>query len=177
MDEHIIREVLKKLITDNSSKLVSGLSKQGQSREIFQVSTSSLTPIRGYYFVSIWVDSPEVEADTNIRNVGVPPSRATYPVVIEIGDYAVGTAGEDQLYEDVDRDFQLFGDRIVDLIRKSYWLKNTETGKKYHLEETRSVSKKNLSDVAQSASEYHAMLYSRITFNIIDDCTDPETLY
>jgi hypothetical protein len=176
MSELAVRQALKDLISNNKSTLVTGLYNQGASRSIKQITYSSLTPPQQYYFISIIVE----EVSTTARftsNAAVPPSQALYNVAIEMSDYAIATPGENQLYEKMDADFQLLSDRLVALLREQYWITDAVTNSKFRLINTREVNKNNLSSIWSDAAAYHALLYCRITFQVIEECTSDEVLY
>lgn len=177
MNELRVRVALKNVIESNKATFVQDLEFQEQPRVIHQVTYSILTPPTGYYFVNISVNNA---TDTNRtgfgRTTGMSPSQAEYDVVIEIADYAVSTIGEDQMYEKMDADFQLFTDRIIAKLREAYWIVDTDNFK-IRLSETRTITKSNLSSIWTESAQYHAMLYARLTFSIIEECTDDSTLY
>ena len=178
MNENAARLALKSLIVDNADMLVDGFSKQGASREIHQVTTSSLTPPTGYFFVSIIVTNSVAEVREGFgRTTAVPPSQATYSIAIDIADYALGDPSEDQLFEKLDSEFQIFTDRIVSLIRETRFLTHDDTGLKFRLTDSRSVTKNNVSANWEEAAQYAALLGCRITFTLLEECTDDSTLY
>ena len=177
MNELAVRSTIKDLIVNNGETLVTGLTFQGQPRNVHQVTYSSLTPPTGYYYINITVQSVRTNNRTGFgRTTALSPSEAEYSVNIDVSDYAIAYPGEDQLFEKMDADFQLFTDRIVSKLRESYWLTNS-SGLQFRLDEERNVTKNNISTTWEEASQYHALLYSRITFTLIEECTDDSTLY
>ncbi len=50
-----VKKAIKNLIKDNESGLLLGLSMQGISRKIHSISTTTLTPLGGYYYIVIQV--------------------------------------------------------------------------------------------------------------------------
>lgn len=178
MNEGAVRRTLKTLLNNNKTTLVSGLTAQGQPRLFNQITTSTLTPPRFYYFASISVERVETELRPGFeKTASTGPSQAIYDIAIELSDYAISSSGEDQLYEKMDSDFQLFGDRVVSLLRSSYWMEDSTTNLKFRLFERKTVSKSNLSSIWTDAESYHALLYCRITFQLIEECTDDTVLY
>jgi hypothetical protein len=178
MNESAVRRALKTLILENEDILVSGLTFQGNPRNIHQVTTSSITPPTGYYFVSISTTTDNALNRRNFgRTVSVPPSEARYDVLIELADYAIGDPSEDQLFEKMDTDFQLFSDRLISILRKSRWIIDEETASQFVLDGERRVSKNNTGTNWEEAAQYHAMLYCRITFQLLEECTDDSKLY
>lgn len=170
MDEVLVRVALKALIESNQASLVAGLTSQGQSRSIHQITYSSLTPPTQYYFVSIWTDNVVQRTRQGFgRTVALPPSEVDYHIVIEIADYAVASPGnEDEVFEKMDSDFQRFGDRLVNLLRSTATIIYDDTT--YKLRDPREVTKENQSDIAVNASNFHSMVYSRITFTLTQEC-------
>jgi hypothetical protein len=177
MNELAVRRTVKDLILNNESTLVQGLIFQGQSRYINQVTYSVITPPNGYFFITVSVTRATTSTRTGFgRTTSVPPSEVEYSVVVDISDYAVATFGEDAMYEAMDSEFQLFTDRLVALFRSSYWMTDS-TGLKFRLDSERSVLKSNLSETWVEASNYHALLYTRISFTLLEECTDDTFLY
>lgn len=177
MNESAVRLALKKIISNSEAQLVSGLTNQGNPRRINQITTSSLTPPNGYYFISIITSENFTTNASGYRNTLLGPSEASYGVVIEIADYAMFTYGEDEAYEQMDSDFQIFTDRIVSKLRESFKIIDPDTNKEYFLDQERRVIKTNLSEIWEDAAQYHAMLNATITFRLNDKCTDADTLY
>ena len=178
MSETLVRNAVKELLVDNSNLFVSGLETQGNPRVIHQISKSQLTPPTGYYYINIYVTTVDVEDNPKFKTTSIPPSQAIYSINIEISDYAYQAIDdEDQLFEKMDGEFQLLTDRIVAKIRESRWITDNSTSKEFKLYNSRRVSKNNLSTSWEEASQYHALLYSRITFQVIDECTDDVNLY
>lgn len=178
MNESTLRKTIKTLIKNEESDLVLGLSFQGLSRNIHQITTSSLTPPTGYYFINIVVTNYSARTRNGFGNTtSVPPSEAEYSVLIEISDYAIGNPTEDQLFEKMDYDFQLFTDRIVDKLRENRYMTDIDSGTKFTLDDERNVNKTNISASWEEAAQYHALLHSRITFDVLQECTDSSTLY
>lgn len=177
MNELAVRRTIKQLLVDNNSTFVTGLTFQGQPRTVHQVTYSSLTPPTGYFYINVTVSNARTRTRTGFgRTTAVPPSEAVYSVNIDISDYAVGDPTENQLFEKMDAEFQLFSDRIVAKLRETYWFTDS-TGLKFRLEEDRNVTKNNLSSNWEEAAQYHALLYCRLTLTLIEECTDDDTLY
>lgn len=177
MNELAVRQTIKNLILVNSPLLVIGLTLQGQPRNVHQVTYSSLTPPTGYYYINITVSNIRTNNRRGFgRTAAMSPSEAEYTVNIDISDYAVGTPGENQLFEKMDAEFQLFTDRLVAILRENYRLTNS-SGLTFRLDDERNVTKNNISTSWEEAAQYHALLYSRITFALIEECTDDSTLY
>lgn len=177
MNELAVRRTIKQLINDNESTLISGLTFQGQTRAIHQVTYSSLTPPTGYFFISVTVSNARTRNRGGFgRTTAVPPSEAEYSINIDISDYAVSTPTEDQLFEKMDAEFQLFTDRLVALLRESYRLTDS-SGLTFRLDNDRNVIKNNISTTWEEAAQYHSLLYSRITLTLLEECTDDATLY
>lgn len=178
MNESVVRKTLKNLILTNEDKLVTELYFQGNPRTIHQVTTSTLTPPTGYYFISITTTSIATNNRPKFGNTsGMAPSEAKYEVMIEIADYVIGTTTEDELFEKMDGDFQLFTDRLVSLLRETRWIEDLESKSMFRLNNERSMIKNNVGSGWEEASQYHAMLYSRITFQLLEECTDDSKLY
>lgn len=179
MNEVAVRNAIKTLISDNNAVLMTDLTFQGNPRTIHQIVTSSLTPPTGYYFVSVTVSSAKAAVRTGMgKTVSVPPSEARYDVVIELSDYAIASPSEeDNIFEKMDADFQLFSDRIVSLLRADRWITDDVSVSQFRLGNERAVTKNNLGTIWEEAAQYHAMLYCRITFQLLEECTDDDKLY
>lgn len=177
MNELAVRSTIKNLIVVNSPLLVTGLSFQGQPRSVHQVTYSSLTPPTGYYYINITVSNVRTNNRRGFgRTAAMSPSEAEYTVNIDISDYAVAIPGEDQLFERMDSEFQLFTDRLVAILRETYRITHS-SGLSFRLDDERNVTKNNISTSWEEAAQYHALLYSRITLTLIEECTDDTTLY
>lgn len=181
MNEVAALNSIKSLINTNKATLVDGLVHQGEQREIEQITISTLTPPNEYYFISIYTDRDE---DTNREGFGrttrLAPTTTNYSMIIELVDYAVIVAGEEEQYETMDSDFKKLCDRVVKLLRASAEITYTDAQSNnfiFRLDNTRSVIKENLTDVWTEAEGYASMLYCRISFNLLDECTDDSTLY
>lgn len=177
MNELAVRRTIKQTILENEDDLVQGLLLQNQPRAIHQVTYSTLTPPTGYFFVSV---TTTTNRDSNRRGFGrttaLTLSEAEYNVNIDVSDYVVGTPGENQLFEKMDAEFQLFTDRLVSKLRETYYFTDS-SGLKFKLDEDRTVTKNNLGTSWEEAAQYHALLYTRITFTLIEECTDDSLLF
>lgn len=177
MNELAVRRAIKDLILNNESTLIQGLVFQGQTRYINQVTYSVLTPPEGYFFITVSVSRANTSTRSGFgRTTALSPSEVEYSVNIDVSDYAIATFGENEMYEAMDSEFQLFTDRIVSLIRTNYWITDS-TGLKFRIDSERTVSKNNLSETWVEASQYHALLYTRISFTLLEECTDDTYLY
>ncbi len=178
MNEVAALTAVKDLIDSNKETLVQGFVHQGVAREIKQITISSLTPAIDYYFIAIYTDTDEDLTRTGFgTTTALAPSQSIYGMIVEVSDYVVFTSTEDELYEEMDSDFRKLCDRIIKLLRESYWITDANTSIKFKLMEDRRVTKENLTDIATNAAEYHSMCYCRISFQLIDECTDDTTLY
>lgn len=177
MNELAVRRTIKQVILANESTLIQGLELQGLPRNIHQVTYSTLTPPTGYFFLAISTTNDDTRNRSNFgRTTGLTMSEAVYNVNIDVSDYVVGTPGEDQLFEKMDAEFQLFTDRLVSKLRETYRLTDS-SGLTFRLDNDRNVTKNNLGTSWEEAAQYHALLYCRITFSLIEECTDDTTLY
>jgi hypothetical protein len=177
MNELAVRVAIKQLIEDSENELVQGLTMQTLPRTIHQVTYSQLTPPSGYYFLNVIVSNSSTGNRSGTgRTVSLPASEATYTVYIDISDYAVAQYGEDQLFESMDAQFQLFTDRLVSKLRETYWLPSSN-GLSFRLDNDRTVTKTNFNTSWEEAAQYHALLYSRINLTVLEECTDDNSLY
>lgn len=177
MNELRVRAAIKDLIVDNKTVLVQGLFAQGQPRKVHQVTYSASTPPTGYFFVNVSTSTNRDRIRPGFGQTGTAsPSETEYTVIIDVSDYISGHPAEDQLFEKMDAEFQLFTDRIVALLRGSYWLIDSN-GLMLRLDNDRTVSKNNFTQSWEEAAQYHSLLYSRITFQVFEPCTDDATLY
>lgn len=178
MNELAARKAIKQLLVNNKDVFVDGLVFQGNPREIHQITMSQLTPPTGYYFINIYVSNVRDTNNSIFKNAAKPPTISEYDINIEISDYAVGDYyTEDQLFERMDGDFQLFTDRIVAKLRETMYITDIDSGISFTILDGKNIIKNNLSSTWEEATEYHAILYSRINFTLVDNCNDDSTLY
>lgn len=180
MDENSVREALRQLFLAEKTDLLLGLSAQGIDRDIGTLTVTTLAAPSDYYYIGISVTNSRERVRANLgRTSSQTPSQAEYDVLIEVSDYAISQPGqEDYMFEKMDKDFNLFTDRLVNKIRSSYWITNSDNGSKYKLlEPERSVDKANLTAQWPDAEGYHPLFYVQITFTLLEECTDSEKLY
>ncbi len=178
MSENAVKNAVRDLITANKALLVTDLTSQGQPRTINQVTISSLTPPTGYFFIAVAVTSVRHTIRAGFsKTTAVPPSQAVYTVDIEISDYILLDTTDDQPFEQATLNFGLFTDRLVALLRKTYWITDSATGSKFRLSEDRTVNKNNVDVTWEEAAQFHSLLGCRLSFQLLEECTDDTILY
>lgn len=165
---------LKTILLDNADMLVSDLTQQGEARVIHQVSTSTLTPPTGFYAILVTCSNSREADFVRPSNIGVnvrPTAKRIkeYDIEITVGDEAVLSSEDEEPFEKVDHDFQLFTNRIAQLIIQK------DIDKEINLLEGRQIDQLNESDFWDSADGTVAMLYSQLRFTIYE--MDDDTLY
>lgn len=179
-NEAAVRRAIKTLINDNGTTLVQDIYQDGIQKQIEQITTSVLTAPSSYFFIAISTTDVRDKVRTGFENsnASIPPSEAEYDLVIEVTNVATSSSEDDQMYENVDSDFQTLGDRIVSLIRSTRWITDSVTSQKYRLVgNERLINKTNLTSIFTEGSQYYSMLYSRISFTLLEECTDDTELY
>ncbi len=179
MNENAARKAIKQIIQNNCDKLVEGLEFQGALKTIHQITTSDLTPPTGYYYISISiVDSRENNKQGFGRTTATTQQSATYDIIIEISDYVTANPGVgEEIFEASDSQFQIFTDRIVNILKENNTITEEDTKLTFQLEETKTIRKRNATDRWDDVSQYHAILYSRLSFSLVQKCVDDSSLY
>lgn len=182
MNESQCRTDVRNLINTNKATLVSGITHQGAARVINQITRSTLTPVKSYYFILITV--PRVrEASTGpaSRTVARPLTTAEYPVRIEVADEAKIQADDVEAYDQMELDFEKLCDRIIKLFKDQtsgfgtlgLTMKKSPSG-----EDDRQVEKINLSGTwKDTEGTSFASLYCQINLTLVDGCVDDSALY
>lgn len=177
------KEAVKTLIDTNSATLLTGLTAQGQARQIVHLTTSISTPATGYFFVAVHcAESPEHSLGG--RNISKPPRAAEYDMIVHVEDYIVGATGEDELFEEQTASFDKFVDRIKALIADAVWIPDATSSPKFNLVRSPAATEDQVivrSDAQQGrfdeAERYHSMLYAQLRFRMEDKCVDHTQLY
>lgn len=170
MNENEVRQTIKNLILNNETTILDSITQQGQQRTFAHITTSSITPPTGYYYVNITTDSPVLSYRDEGINVLISSKIITYPVSVVLVDHVQPTFGEDELYETTDSDFQVVGDRMVNLLADIIDTNGKLTSPNnlvYTLGDT--ITKSNLATSWTDAESYHAVLSSEIRFEL-EEC-------
>ena len=174
MREEELKESIKSVLLVEAEHLTVGIIHQGIQRTVKQITTSSLTPPIGYYFISIQVPTVKEGAVIARTNTRRPPMKAVYTVRLEVTDVAsLELSTEDQPYETATKDFHLFTNRIVQVLRDYY-----TTGRDYFsLRKVNGgaseISKTNASASWEDASDTYSLLYTEIEFQM--ECSNEST--
>jgi hypothetical protein len=172
------KQAVKAYIQANEATLLSGLTAQGVNREIRQL-TTSIAPPRDYYWIGIECKQAR-SFSMPARNVIKPPEWVKYDMVVHISDYAIFQTGDDEPYEIMHSQFDLFGDRIVRLIRPQVpgttWIPSANDAPRFrltidHHETDQVVAVDSLCLVGEHQAGLAAMLYSTIRFELFE-CAD-----
>lgn len=157
----------------NEATFVSGISHQGQPREIAQVSDTPLTPAARYYYMLVNIVNSRSSSRVPIaKNTRRPTSTFEYDLQVEISDTALVEQDDLTLeaYMTAHRDFRTFGDRIVNTLREQDFI---GTSPRFVLKRTtggadRRVEKRDLSGVFEDTEHNDvAILYAHIDFTLV----------
>jgi len=183
-----LKLALKDLIQNNNNELVEGLVHQGVNREIAQITTSTLSPPIGYYFIMIDVSlDREQSRPVSARTTAHPSREVIYTAQVWIGDVAQVELDDEQqsVYETMHLDFDRFVDRVAYLIEQQTWIGTTPKvklararGSGAGADGDREVQRENLSATWENnEGDNVASLLSRLTFRLVDECPDDSALY
>lgn len=120
MSVTLAKNSVKDLIAANAVKLCTGLQHQGQPRRINMLSASRLSPMPGHY--SVYVSSPTSgygKVSTRTTRAGHGQKGRRIDLMLEVFDEAVMQFDEDQPFEAINADFDLFVDRLAFLIEST----------------------------------------------------------
>ena len=169
MNEKEARLAVKELIDTNSATLLSGLTHFGQAREFVHLTTSAITPPTGYYFVAIYVINSRQTAMKIGTGNPSPIPQIFHNMEIAIVDYVDGEDGETELYENMDSDFQILGDRIVNLLKEQLFIVSSG-GIKFRINRQEpTVTKTNRPVTWEDGDAFYAMLFADINFEL-EEC-------
>lgn len=180
MDENSVREAIRQLLLDNKTDLLLNLEAQGVTRDIGTLTVTTLSAPSDYFYIGISVTGARESVRGNMgKTSSTTPSQAEYDVLIEVSDYGIPQPGEEEyMFEKMDKDFNLFTDRIVNKLRSNHYITNSASNSKYKLlEPERTVNKANLTAQWPDAEGYHPLFYVQITFTLLEECTDGSRLY
>lgn len=179
MNRNAAKLALKSFIRANETDLVTGLSAQGENRELAQVTTSIAPPV-AYYWIGIECTNARSFSLPDNVNAAKPPEWVRYEMVIHISDYAIFQTGDDEAYETMHSHFDLLGDRIVKLIRPQVpgqtWIPSEDATPRFLLQfapgdADKIVGVNSLSLVGEVSAGLAAMLYTTIKF-VLHECAD-----
>lgn len=126
MDTAAVKQQIKDLILDQDNKatLLLGLSKQGRERGIATITTSSLTPPDGYFYIAIAIPSSNEKSDpkAGVKTARHPIRMAEYSIEVIVADEALMSITEEEHYERMQTDFDNFVDRLIALIKDQTWI-------------------------------------------------------
>ncbi len=185
MNTDAVKTGIKTLINTNKATLLTGLTSQGKAREIVHLTKAISTPPTGYYFVGIHVLEATGRSRSGvIANTSQPPRSAEYECIIHVEDYAIPVAGEEELYETIQEQFDDFVDRIADLIEDQAWIPDASTSPRYRLprEKDAKTDRRILRSNAQQgwfdeAEQFHSMFTAQLRFTLLEQCVDTSLLY
>ena len=171
MNTKATKAALKTLLETNVATLVAGLEAQGEVRSIEHISTSVLTPAKGYFFIALH----QTEADDHSRIIGsmantsTPLPESYHNIVVHIEDYAIASARDDELFEEAHENFDDFVDRIVALIRAQTAIGGMKLLRSTDPSADRNVRRSDaLQQWSDEAEKFHAMLYAQLSFILVE---------
>ena len=166
MNEKQARLSIRKLLDDNSTTLLSGIIHFGEQREFVHLTTSSATPPTGYYYLAVLALTSTSDVAGSVNNP-TPRMLVKHDIEIALVDYIDSVAAEVEVYEGMDQDFQLLGDRIVELLEATNFIVSDD-GDSFRLDRTTSVIKTNQHQTWEDAQNWYAMLFANIGFTLIE---------
>lgn len=178
MNERAALAALHTVIDANKAALTSGITHSGVARTIAFLSTSTLsTPVQ-YYAIGLRC--------FDLREFSMPGKNyvkglawAEYDVGIQLGDVASIQPGDVNPYETCHDDFRRVRDRLVKLLRDdTKWFPNEDANPRFRIrvsegEQDRrfEVRNENFTFGDVESNEY-AMLFSLISFTLVDHCVN-----
>jgi hypothetical protein len=172
MSEVSAKRVIQNFFRDNESELLSGINHYGVQRTFSHITRSTLTPPTGYYFVAIHVDNKEFRKKLDPANdLFDIPKTWFYRLTVSILDYVGAVAGETELYEAMNDDFNLITDRIIDLLEKKYNEQTyfTDNLSRFRLFSDTDITCENSEIYWPEAESFAAYLISEIKFDL-EEC-------
>ena len=183
MNEDAAVQAIKTVIGNAASTLLTDLSYAGVPRKIQHLASTELA-VPGAYF-AIAVKCPRSrERSMPAGNNLTGKNWVEYDMVVQVADVAQIDPNEEVAYETAHSDFRKFRDRIVRLVRDTTeWFPSAASTPRFRLpvspgQEHKAVDVENQAWHAQDQQRVgYAMLFSRITFKLIDHCADSSLLY
>jgi hypothetical protein len=174
--EQKVLDSLKTLVDNNKTTLMTGITYQGAAKTIHQITTTNLAPPSGYPYILIYCSGVKEQSNlTEAPTVRHPRRKANYRIRIEVTDQAILVTGDDEAYEQSHRDYRLFIDRLVYLLRTQTWigtLPKTQLTRAAG-DNDRAIDVQNLSGTWQDTEmNWWAILHSQLSFELIDECVD-----
>ena len=169
MNEKEARLAIQSLLNTNSSTLLSGISHFGQDRVFAHLTTSAITPPTGYYFIAVYAINIRETAMKIGTNNPSPIPQIFHNMEIALVDYIDGITGETELYEQMDSDFQMLGDRIVDLLKDQLFIVSPGSIKFRINRQEPTVTKTNRPVTWEDGDSFYAMLFADINFEL-EEC-------
>jgi len=167
--EHQARLAIQAYLIANEATFFDDLFVNGdQQREWKHVTVSGVTPPTAYPYASIFVEGAPVSESSLGQNVSISIPSVTYDVSVVIIDYMEGVAGETELYETMDIQFQTFTDRIkLGIFNTGSFIYDDV---RFSLPKSqRTVDKSNTLVRWPEAENYWAVLATQITFQL-EEC-------
>lgn len=174
MSVKLVKQAVKELIDDNAIMLCGGIVHQGIQRQIAMLSTSELTPMPDHY--AIYVASKTSgygKLITKTSGPGTGQKGQIVDVTILIYDEAVLQANEDEAFEKVNEDFDLFVDRVGYLVLDTGRITLSD-GKRTSLVDDGELNAVDRSDMSgqwvESEDEVGNWLVAQLKFSLRCNC-------
>ncbi len=183
MSEAALKRALAQFVRVNATRFTEELSRNGVSREISSVSTTILSPPKGFYH--IWID---VSGDDEFSKVGLtqlasPPRAARHQASIIAYEMAQVRESEETPYKTDHEQFDLFVGRIKALLADSTtsFLDN-RTGIGFTLDRATGNSDRLIRRVNQTGNfnqnqQFIPELTSMLSFPVYQGCVDNDKLW
>jgi len=183
MNENAAVQAVYTVIDNAKATLVTGIIHNGVARTIQHLSTTNLATPTQYYAVATYCAGAREFSMPGMNNVpGVP--WAEYNMVVQVADVANIQVADLLPYETAHADFRKFRDRIVRLIRETTkWFPSSTATPRFRMPVSRTGENDRRVDVENQNFSFrdvqdveYAMLFARITFTLMDHCSDSSLL-
>jgi hypothetical protein len=183
MNEDAAVQAVYTVINNAKDTLVQDITHNGVAREILHLATTNLAPPTAYYAVAVYCERARESAMPGV-NTADGVDWAEYDMVVQLGDVANIQPTDTLPYQIAHADFRKFRDRIVKLIRTTKWFPSATASPRLRFPvdaggvEHKRVDVENQNFSWEEAENVtYAMLFSRITFTLMDHCSDSSLLY
>ncbi len=181
MNEDAALEALAELLRDNNEKLVSGLIFGGAQRYIATISETHLTPPSGYFHIALNVTQTVTEGKSATAAIAVPRHGVLYNTQVFILDIASVSEKENFSYEIAHKNFRVFSDRVVTLLKDQKFITNRHNDLKFRIDRRagadQRIQKTNRTRRWSEQSGYMAALVALLSFDLSQECLDDAKLY
>lgn len=181
MNEDAAISAMAALIKDSNEMLVSDLTFGGSQRYIATISETHLTPPSEYFHITFNATQAVTQGKSSVSTQAIPRHVITYNIQVFILDMAMVSEQENSTYERAHKNFRIFTDRVVQLLRLQAWITDFKTDLRFRIERRagsdQRVQKANRTRRWSEQGGYMAALASLISFDLSQECLDDAKLY